>query len=88
MIVGSLLVSRACAARSIDRIKEPPFLLNAEFCVITIVLVWGQIFFRDTKFFFNKNDLPLSRGFQNCSHLFFSVRGSKVVPFSLEKNKQ
>jgi hypothetical protein len=85
VIVGSLLVSRACAARSIDRIKEPPFLLNAEFCVITIV--WGQNIFSKQNFFFNIL-IYLSRGFQNCSHLFFSVRGSKVVPFSLEKNKQ
>ena len=29
----SLLVRRAYTARSIDRIKEPPFLLNAEMCV-------------------------------------------------------
>ena len=32
----SLLVRRAYTARSIDRIKEPPFLLNAEMCVNTI----------------------------------------------------
>ena len=85
----SLLVRRAYTARSIDRIKEPPFLLNAEMCVNTIVY-WENIFLAKQNFFLQKcfPILPLSRGVQNCSQLFFSVRGSKVVPFSLDKKKQ
>jgi hypothetical protein len=48
-----------------------------------------NIFFAKQNFFFQKwfTTLLLSRGFLNSSQLFFSVRGSKVVPFGLEKNK-
>jgi len=54
-----------------------------------MVSMGRNIFFAKQNFFFQKwfTTLLLSRGFLNSSQLFFSVRGSKVVPFGLEKNK-
>ena len=59
----SLLVRRAYTARSIDRIKEPPFLLNAEMCVNTIhdMQYIGKIFFQRNKIFFFKFFFPYYR---------------------------
>ena len=49
----SLLVRRAYTARSIDRIKEPPFLLNAEMYLnqVNTIVLGSKYFFSETKFF-------------------------------------